>query len=304
MERAARLCEAMISLQSCFARHTLGIRTITCLLAAVSLALTAAVAQPADAAAGPARGPLNPELPTLFVVGDSTASNGARGGWGDPLADYFDLSRINVANRARGARSSRSFQLEGHWENVLKEMKPGDTVLIQWGQNDGRTPAERPDRASLPGIGEETQEVTLSDGRTDTVHTYGWYLRKYISDTRAKGATPIILSLTAKHLWLEDGKNRRPYDNYPQWAREVAAAENVQFLDHQNIVGDQYDAMGRDRVAPLFRDSTHTTELGADLNAAAIVAGLKQLESPVVAYLSEKGREVRPYRRIAPEPAR
>jgi len=249
----------------------------------------------ARAADEPERAPLNPDLPTLFVVGDSPASNGERNGWGDPLSDYFDLTQINVANRARGSRSSRSFQLEGRWDNVLAEMKAGDTVLIQMGQNDGRTPKERPRRASLPGVGEETMPVTLPDSTEDIVHTYGWYLRKYISDARAKGATPILMSLTAKHLWRDDGSNRRPYDNYPQWSREVAAAEDVLFLDHLNIMGDQFDALGRDAVAPLFRDSTHTTEVGADLNAAGVVAGLKHLSHPMVEFVSEKGKVVPAY---------
>jgi len=250
-------------------------------------------ATPAPAA--PVRAPLNPALPTLFVIGDSTASNGARGGWGDPLSDYFDSAKINVANRARGSRSSRSFQLEGHWANALQEMKAGDYVLIQMGQNDGRPLQNMPARSSLPGTGEETQEVTLPNGTKDIVHTFGWYLRKYIVDTRAKGATPLLLSLTAKNLWSETGQNRRPYDNYPKWTQEVAQSEKVPFLDHINIMGEQFDRMGQEKAAPFFRDSTHTTEAGAGLNAAGVVAGLKQLDGPLVKFLSAKGQAVPPY---------
>src|SRR5687767_12233877 len=75
---------------------------------------------------------LNPKLPTLFVVGDSTARNNANGaqGWGDPFAGYFDTTRINVANRAMAGRSSRTFITEGRWDKVLGEMKAGDFVLI------------------------------------------------------------------------------------------------------------------------------------------------------------------------------
>src|SRR6266478_4855195 len=71
---------------------------------------------------------LNPKLPTLFVVGDSTANNNANGGqgWGDPFVSYFDAAKINVLNRARGGRSSRTFQTERLWDKVLAEMKPGD----------------------------------------------------------------------------------------------------------------------------------------------------------------------------------
>ena len=81
--------------------------------------------------------PLNPALPTIFIAGDSTAARGAatarQQGWGLPFANYFDPARVNVANRARGGRSSRTFITEGHWERLLAETKAGDLVLIQFG---------------------------------------------------------------------------------------------------------------------------------------------------------------------------
>src|SRR5438445_193493 len=79
--------------------------------------------------------PANPRLPTLFLVGDSTVRNGhadgANGqwGWGEPLVDYFDPSKINVVNRAIGGRSSRTYITEGHWDDTLALMKSGDVVL-------------------------------------------------------------------------------------------------------------------------------------------------------------------------------
>ena len=271
---------------------------IACALApARVLAQATATASAPAAASRPATQPaLNPKLPTLFVIGDSTASNGGRTGWGDPLSDYFDPAQINVTNRAKGSRSSRSFQLEGFWNAALKDMKAGDFVLVQMGQNDGRPLASMPARSSLPGIGEETQEVTLPDGTKDTVHTFGWYIRKYINDTKAKAATPIVMSLTAKDMWTADGKNRRPYDNYPLWSQQVAAAEKVQFLDHINIMGEIFEKLGQANAKKYFRDSTHTTEAGADQNAAGVVAGLKYLQSPLVNYLSAKGKAVEAYK--------
>src|SRR5262245_32839499 len=67
---------------------------------------------------------LNPNLPTLFIVGDSTLnSNAPLRGWGQELAQFFDQSKINVINRAIGGRSSRTFQYEGRWDKVLSELK-------------------------------------------------------------------------------------------------------------------------------------------------------------------------------------
>src|SRR3954451_15975687 len=149
----------------------------------------------------------NPALPTIWIAGDSTAARGrgaAQQGWGVPFADYFDPAKINVANRARGGRSSRTFVNEGLWDQLLADVKKGDTVLIQFGHNDGGPVDKAPARGSLPGLGEETQEIeNATTHRPETVHTFGWYLRKMIADTRAKGANPIVLSLTLRNVWKD-----------------------------------------------------------------------------------------------------
>src|ERR1700743_3208558 len=94
------------------------------------------VARP-EPAYGATRQVLNPKLPTIFIVGDSTAKNGADLGWGDHFAHYFDLTKVNVAHRAIAGRSARSYMNEGAWDKVMAELKPGDYVLLQWGHNDG-----------------------------------------------------------------------------------------------------------------------------------------------------------------------
>ena len=115
-------------------------------------------------------------LPRLFLIGDSTVRNNTRGqvGWGTPLVALFDSSQIKVENRALAGRSSRTFFTEGLWEKVLKDIGPGDYVLMQFGHNDGGGLNDPKGRASLKGTGEETQEVT-KEGEQEIVHTYGWY---------------------------------------------------------------------------------------------------------------------------------
>src|SRR2546425_3600301 len=178
--------------------------------------------------------PINSNLPTLFVVGDSTANNNANGaqGWADPFISYFDGNKINVLNRARGGRSSRTFITEGLRDKVLSEMKKGDYVLIQFGHNDaGAINDASRARGSLPGTGEETQEIdNLLTKKHEVVHTYGWHIRKVIADTKAKGATPIVLSLTVRNIW-KDGHVERGPGKYDEWAAEVAKSQNVLFID-------------------------------------------------------------------------
>lgn len=166
--------------------------------------------------------------------------------------------------------------------------------------NPARPPAFRGPNVngSLPGIGDETLDVTNPrTGKVETVHTYGWYLRKYIADVKAKGATPIICSLVPRKIWV-DGHIRRQSDTYQLWARQVAASEHVGFVDLNEIIARRYDLLGPAAVDPLFGDPhTHTTLAGAQLNAEAVVSGLRALPgAPLDKYLSEKGRAIQPYK--------
>lgn len=241
---------------------------------------------------------LDSNLPTLFVIGDSTASNGPDLGWGSHLGKYFDTDKINVINRARGGRSSRTFQTEGLWDKVLENMKPGDFVLIQFGHNDGGPVNDRRRaRGSIPGLGEETQVIdNLVTGKHEIIHTFGWYMRKFITDTRGKGAKPIVLSLTVRNIW-KDGKVERGSGHYSQWSAVIAESQNVPFIDLTQIIADQYEFMGQVKVATFFPvDHTHTSSEAANFNAAMVVSGIKTLtDCPLVNYLSALGNEVTPY---------
>jgi arabinogalactan endo-1,4-beta-galactosidase len=232
--------------------------------------------------------------PTLFLTGDSTVHNRTRGqlGWGDVLADWFDSAKINVTNRALGGRSSRTFMTEGLWDKVLSALNPGDFVLMQFGHNDGGPLDDGRARASLKGSGDDSRVVTNKvSGKVETVHTYGWYLRKYITDTKAKGATPIVLSLVPRKIW-RDGKIVRASNDYGKWAADAAKLEGVAFVDLNHIVACRYESLGEEKVSDLFADEhTHTTEEGARLNAQSVVEGLRALEHcTLAAYLAPEPR--------------
>jgi lysophospholipase L1-like esterase len=198
------------------------------------------------------------------------------------ISTFFDTTKIRVENRARGGRSSRTFQTQGLWDQVLSEIKPGDFVLIQFGHNDGGAinDASRA-RGSLKGIGEETEEIdNLLTGKHEIVHTYGWYMRKFIADTKAKGATAIVLSQIPRNIWKEE-KVERAASSYGGWAEAAAKSEGAFFIDLNDIVAKQYEELGREKVAAEFflTDHTHTTPVAARLNAASVVAGIKGLKN-------------------------
>src|SRR5262249_19569958 len=252
------------------------------LLACVTLALFCGIACAQNAGA-------NAKTPTLFLIGDSTVRNGAgdgankQWGWGEPIAAYFDLAKITVLNRARGGRSSRTFFTQRLWDHGLSAMRPGDFVLIQFGHNDGG-PTNDTSRArgAIKGVGEETEEIdNLLTKKHEVVHSYGWYLRKYIADARANGATPIICSPVPRKIWKE---GRIARDQYARWAEEVAKTGKVGFIDLDEIVARRYEALGSDKVDLLFADEhTHTTMAGAEINAASVISGLKALKPDLLA---------------------
>jgi lysophospholipase L1-like esterase len=270
----------------------------------MALGWLSGIAQAQDANANPRRPlpePADPKLPALFLIGDSTVRNGqgdgANGqwGWGEPLVAYFDQTKINVVNRALGGRSSRTYLTGGQWERVLAQLKPGDFVIMQFGHNDGGAINDTSRaRGSIRGTGEETQEIdNLLTKQHEVVHTFGWYLRKFIADARAKGATPIVCSLVPRKIW-KDGKVVRNSEDYGKWAADVAKSERVAFVDINEIIARKYDELGPEKVEALFADEhTHTSLAGAELNAACVIAGLKaRTENPLAAYFSAKAKEV------------
>lgn len=223
------------------------------------------------------------EPSTLYLIGDSTVNNGTKGqqGWGTALPALMDPQKMRVVNRARGGRSSRTYLMEGLWDAVLAEVKPGDVVLMQFGHNDGgeKFKGNRP-RGSIRGNGEETETgVVEMTGKEETVHSYGWYLRRYIADTRAKNAIPVVCSPVPRNIWRE-GKVARATGDYGKWAKEAAAQANALFLDLNTLVADRYDALGPETVATYFYgDHTHTSPEGAAFTARIVAEALPKLLS-------------------------
>lgn len=277
------------------------------LLSLCAIAQTPGLTPPATAPTQPPPTPqkANPSLPTLWLIGDSTVRNGkgdgARGqwGWGEPIVDLFDTSRLNVVNRALGGRSTRTFIAQGHWERVLQDASPGDFILIQFGHNDS-SPINDDSRArgTIPGIGDESQEIdNLLTHQRETVYSFGHYLRKFVREAREKKLQPIILSPVPRCPRAPAGGNgfkvpaTQPAD-HALWAKQVAGAEKVPFIDLYSLIWSEY--VGREPAelkSSLFCDAdyTHTNRVGAELNARKVVEGIRSLpdEVPLRAYLKK-----------------
>lgn len=235
----------------------------------------------------------NRSFPILYIVGDSTVHNPNKGerGWGDVIGRYFDAGKIHVENHALGGRSSRTFRTQGWWDMVLATSQPGDFVLIQMGHNDAG-PLDDTNRArgTIRGIGDETRDIfNPLTKQPETVHTYGWYLRQYIKEARAKGMIPILCSPIPHCPQAEVHVGDVEKSVYVKFSQAVAENEGVAFINLNQITLSHYAGLSPQEIKEKYftpADNTHTSPAGASLNAQSVVEGLRQLKDcPLTGYL-------------------
>src|SRR5204862_406698 len=124
----------------------------------------------------------------------------------------------------------------------------------------------------------------------------GRYMRKMIAETKAKGATPIVLSLSVRNLW-KDGQIERGSGRYGAWSAALAREAGVRFIDLTDLVADSLQRLGPERTKAMYvQDYVHFNAEGADLHARTVVSALKALRPSAVprTWLSAKGDSVRP----------
>ena len=223
---------------------------------------------------------------------NGTKDDGSNGqwGWGHPIASYFDLTRINVQNRAMGGTSSRTYYTTPTlWRTVLPLIKPGDFLILQFGHNDGGAINDTSRaRATLKSNGEETQEIENQlTYQHEVVHSYGWYLRQYIAEAREKGVVfAVVCSPIPRNRWTD---GRIAPDSYGPIAQAAGRQANAVFIDLNALVIRKYEALGQSNVTETFfpaGETTHTDWAGAVLNAQCVIEGLKSLDRcPLLAYL-------------------
>ncbi|MBU0941293.1 MAG: rhamnogalacturonan acetylesterase [Bacteroidetes bacterium] len=212
---------------------------------------------------------------TIFSIGDSTMASkvnpaeNPEHGWVQVLAPFFNSSII-IDNRAVNGRSTRSFLNENRWDSVCKILKKGDYVFIQFGHNDQKV--EDPKRYTNP-------------------HTaYRYNLIKFVMDSRAKGATPILFSSIVRRNFNENGVLVDTHGDYPMETRLVAQQYNVPFIDLNYLTEKLEESYGMEESKKLHlhfkagensyykqekNDDTHLSNLGATEVAKLVIAALK-----------------------------
>lgn len=222
---------------------------------------------------------------TLYIIGDSTAAAYPEErfplhGWAQVLQEHFDAERLRVEDRAKGGRSSKSFYEEGSWTPIREALQPGDWVFIQFAHND--------------------QKKDDSNRFTDPATTFPEHLRRYVEETRAAGARPVLLTPINRNRWISLTRMGDTHGDYPDATRRLALEMGVPLIDLHKLTRKRFTRLGPDETTKLFlnlapgehpnypegkEDNTHLQETGAREVSALAVKGIKRLRLPLRTYL-------------------
>jgi len=219
------------------------------------------------------------------MIGDSTMADKEKlylpeRGWGQLFPQLF-TDGVLIENHAKNGRSTRSFIYEGRWDSVFQKLQPNDFILIQFGHNDG-------------SIQKAERYTTLVE--------YEYNLRKFVRETRAKNALPILSTPVVRRRFDEQGQFYDSHGEYPDIVRKIAADMRVPLLEMHKKSWEYVSALGPEASMPVYlhivpnvndslpegkHDDTHFSEFGA-LEMAKIAANEIKIKVPELAkYLKQ-----------------
>jgi lysophospholipase L1-like esterase len=224
----------------------------------------------------------------VWLIGDSTVCDQPRDrspvtGWGTPFADFFD-STVAVLNKARGGRSTRTFISEGRWTAVADSLAAGDYVLMQFGHND------------------EAKEPQYRD-RYTPVPDYKFNLARFITETRNKGANPVLITPVTRMMFDSLGNIRETHKEYSAAVWDVGRQHNVPVIDldaksrellqefgprWSKVLFMQLDTLEHPHYPVGRKDNTHFNEYGARKMAQLVLAEVRKLNLELAGRITQK----------------
>lgn len=231
---------------------------------------------------------LPPEKITVYLIGDSTMADKERRvypetGWGTSFKTFFD-STVVIENHARNGRSTKSFRAENLWQPIEARLQPGEYVFIQFGHND---------------------EVKSKVGRYTTPAEYKENLTRYVTETRAKGALPVLLTPVTRRRFDEAGHVEDTHPGYSEIVRDLARDLKVPLIDHDRLSQALLAQFGAETSALLYlhmapgehpnypkgrEDNTHFSTLGARKMAQLVWASMQEQSLPLAARSVNAGK--------------
>jgi len=220
---------------------------------------------------------------TLHLIGDSTCAHKEESrrpetGWGEKFEQFFN-ENIEVRNYARNGRSTRTFIEEHRWDSVTAALQSGDYVFIQFGHND-----EVPTKKSY---------TTPEDFKAN--------LKRFIEDTRARDATPVLLTPVCRRRFDDEGNFFDTHGQYASLVRQVAKETGVAFIDMHTISMAILVQYGKEESNKLFLhcaigecpnypegiiDDTHFNDFGATMMAEALAKAVRDTQLPLRQFIT------------------
>ena len=217
--------------------------------------------------------------PSLFVASDSTAKHyeknvAPKQGWAEYLPKYLKTS-VKLKNHAVSACSSRTYISKGYFDSMMKEVKAGDIVLVQFGQNDSIK--ARPERYTPP----------CGNIKNPTKDSYEYCIEKMVKAIKKKKATPVLCS-PAIRFTSYDKKKKKFIESRPEFRtalKGISKEFDVAYIDLNAIMVKDFNKKSYKTVKSYYygvtaknpepaNDRTHFTYDGADHVAKLICSKL------------------------------
>ena len=222
----------------------------------------------------------------VLLIGDSTVTDGG-GSWGCMLPRWFNMPVV-VSNHAESGQTMKMFRFSRRWEKMIKEVRPGDYVFMQFGHNDSK-------RTGHDAIWPEEDEagewaITHSDAHTD----YIWMLATNAVEIKRRGGIPVIVSPMTRINRETGREDNRTHGDYPEACRKAAELAECAFIDLNTMSLQLTNALSPDAVRACYTDATHSTPYGGYLFSRCIVEGIKKANLGLVQYLTDDARTFNP----------
>ncbi|CAN7327783.1 rhamnogalacturonan acetylesterase [Pseudoduganella sp. LjRoot289] len=215
------------------------------------------------------------QTPTIFLLGDSTVCdqpNEPYASWGQMLPRFLKPG-IAVANHGESGETYRDSLSRRRLDKVLSAMRPGDTVLMQFGHND---------------------QKQIKEGKGGPFTTYQAEIKQHVDGVRAHGGVPVVISSMERRAFDAGGKVIPSLIDYADAARQSAQELGVAFIDLNAISKPFYEALGTEQSKAAFAepepgrtDNTHHNNYGSYELAQAVATGLRQAGVPAAAFIAE-----------------
>jgi lysophospholipase L1-like esterase len=221
---------------------------------------------------------------TVFLAGDSTVVDQDEepwAAWGQMLPRFFKPG-VAIANYAESGEALKSFIAERRLEKLLTQMKRADYLFIQFTHNDQKQ----------------------GSAYVDPFGSYKEYLKRFIKETRARGATPVLVTSMHRRTFgsggAEDGKIQNSLGDYPEAMRQTAREEKVALIDLSAMSKTFYEALGPEESKKAFviypagsfpgqkqelKDNTHFNSYGAYELARCVVEGIRKADLGIAKFL-------------------